>query len=85
VADADLRDKENIPLKGNIEEYFVKEVLPFASDAYYSMDTAKIGYEINFNKYFYKYVPPRSLEEIAKDILELEAKTDGVLKDVIKK
>ena len=85
VPDADLRDKENIPLKGNIEEYFAKEVLPFAPDAYYSMDTAKIGYEINFNKYFYKYIAPRSLEEIAKDILALEAETDGVLKDVIKK
>lgn len=85
VADPTLRDKENIPLKGIIEEYFAKEVLPFAPDAYYSMDTAKIGYEINFNKYFYKYTPPRSLEEIAKDILSLEDQTDGVLKDVIKK
>jgi type I restriction enzyme M protein len=85
VADPTLRDKENIPLKGIIEEYFAKEVLPFAPDAYYSMDTAKIGYEINFNKYFYKYTPPRSLEEIVKDILSLEDQTDGVLKDVIKK
>ena len=85
VPNAELRDKENIPLKSNIEEYFSKEVLPFAPDAYYSIDTAKIGYEINFNKYFYKYVAPRSLEDIAKDILELEKKTDGVLKDVIKK
>lgn len=84
VADPNLRDKENIPLKSDIAEYFDKEVLPFAPDAYYSMDTAKIGYEINFNKYFYKYTPPRSLEEITKDILVLEAQTDGVLKDVIK-
>lgn len=84
IPNADLRDKENIPLGGNIDEYIKKEVLPFASDAYYSMDTAKIGYEINFNKYFYKYLAPRSLEEIAKDILVLEAQTDGVLKDVIK-
>lgn len=85
VPNPELRDKENIPLKRNIEEYFAKEVLPFAPDAYYSMDTAKVGYEINFNKYFYKYTPPRSLEEIAKDILTLEAETEGVLKDVIKK
>jgi len=85
VADASLRDKENIPLKDNIKAYFAKEVLPFAPDAYYSLSTAKVGYEINFNKYFYTYTPPRSLEEIAKDILALEAQTDGVLKDVIKK
>lgn len=84
VPNADLRDKENVPLKDNIEEYFKKEVLPFASDAYFTLDTSKIGYEINFNKYFYKYIPPRSLDEIARDILELEAETDGVLKDVIK-
>ena len=85
VPDAELRDKENIPLKESIEEYFAKEVTPFALDAYYSMDTAKIGYEINFNKYFYTYTPPRSLSEITKDILKLEEQTDGVLKDVIKK
>lgn len=85
VPNADLRDKENIPIKDSIEEYFKKEVLLFAPDAYYTLDTAKIGYEINFNKYFYKYIAPRSLEEIAKDILALEAQTDGVLKDVIKK
>lgn len=84
IADPDLRDKENIPLKGNIDEYFAKEVLPFAPDAYYDLDTAKVGYEINFNKYFYTYSPPRSLGEIAKDIIDLEEKTEGVLNDVIK-
>ena len=83
-ADSSLRDKENIPLKQDIQEYFVKEVLPFAPDAFYTMDTAKIGYEINFNKYFYEYKPPRTLEEITNDILKLEAQTDGVLKEIIK-
>ena len=84
VTDSELRDKENIPLKQNIEEYFKKEVLPFAPDAFYTMDTAKVGYEINFNKYFYEYTPPRSLEEITADILKLEAQTDGVLKEIVK-
>ena len=83
VADPALRDKENIPLKQDIQAYFEKEVLPFASDAFYSLETAKVGYEINFNKYFYEYTPPRNLEEITADILKLEAKTDGVLKDII--
>ena len=83
MADPALRDKENIPLKQDIQAYFEKEVLPFASDAFYSLETAKVGYEINFNKYFYEYTPPRNLEEITADILKLEAKTDGVLKDII--
>jgi type I restriction enzyme M protein len=85
VSDPSLRYKENIPLKDSIDEYFKKEVLPFDSDAYYNTETAKIGYEINFNKYFYKYSAPRTLEEITKDILALEVQTDGVLNDVIKK
>lgn len=81
--DTSKNDKENIPLKMNIEEYFKREVLPFAPDAFYSMDTAKVGYEINFNKYFYEYTPPRNLDEIIEDILALEKETDGVLKGVI--
>ena len=82
--DSNLRDKENIPLKDNIQEYFEREVLPFAPDALYTMDTAKVGYEINFNKYFYEYSPPRELSEIVADILALEQRTDGVLKQIIK-
>lgn len=85
IPDTEFRDNESIPLKENIEKYFAREVMPFAPDAYYNMDTARVGYEINFNKYFYTYTPPRSLDEITKDILKLEEQTDGVLKDVIKK
>lgn len=81
--DADLRDKENIPLKEDIQAYFEREVLPFAPDAWISDKERKIGYEINFNKYFYEYTPPRNLEDIAKDILALEKETDGVLKGII--
>jgi len=83
VADDILRDKENIPLKQNIEEYFKREVLPFAPDAFISDKERKVGYEINFNKYFYEYTPPRGLEEIKKDILALEKETDGILKEII--
>lgn len=81
--DVDLRDKENIPLKDDIQAYFEREVLPFAPDAWISDKERKIGYEINFNKHFYEYTPPRSLEDITRDILALEAETDGVLKEII--
>lgn len=81
--DADLRDKENIPLKEDIGTYFAREVLPFAPDAWISDKEAKVWYEINFNKYFYEYTPPRSLEDITRDILALERETEGVLKEII--
>lgn len=81
--DADLRDKENIPLKENIQEYFEREVLPFVPDAWISDKERKVGYEINFNKYFYEYTPPRSLEDIRNDILVLEKETVGVLQEII--
>ena len=63
-----LRDTEKIPLKQDIEEYFEKEVLSYYSDAWMDSKKDKIGYEINFTQYFYKYQPPRPLEEIEADI-----------------
>ncbi len=83
VADSSLRDKENIPLKEDIQEYFEREVLPFAPDAWIKKAEPKIGYEINFNKHFYEYTPPRSLEDIKKDILALENETENVLEEII--
>jgi len=83
VPDADLRDFENVPLKEDVEEYFKKEVLPHLPDAWIDDSKTKIGYEINFTKYFYKFKPLRSLEEIRKDILALEEETDGMIKKVI--
>jgi len=84
VTDTSLRDTENIPLKEDIQEYFEREVLPFAPNAWIQDKEPKVGYEINFNKYFYEYVPPRDLEDIKKDILALDNEVDGVLEDVIK-
>jgi len=83
VPDADLRDFENVPLKKDIEEYFRREVLPHVHDAWIDNGKTKVGYEINFTKYFYKYKPLRSLEEIKNDILALETETDGMIKQVI--
>ncbi len=81
--DSSLRDNENIPLKENIAEYMKHEVLPHVPDAWVDEKKTKIGYEINFTKYFYEYRPLRSLEEIRADILALEEETDGLIKAVI--
>lgn len=71
-ADADLRDFENIPLKTDIEEYFKTEVLPFVPDAWMERDKDKIGYEINFNRYFFKQAETRSLQEIDEELNMVE-------------
>jgi type I restriction enzyme M protein len=81
--DADKRDFENIPLTESIEEYFKREVLPHVPDAFIDESKTKIGYEINFTKYFYKYQPLRSLDAIRSDILSLEKETEGLLKGVL--
>ncbi len=78
-----LKDTENIPLKEDIQEFFEREVLPFMPDSWWLEKDTKIGYEINFAKYFYKHQPPRPLSEIAKDILAIEQETDGLLKEII--
>ena len=69
---SDLRDSESIPLKQNIHDYFKAEVQPHISEAWLNMESVKIGYEISFNKYFYRHKPLRSLAEVAQDILALE-------------
>lgn len=71
-ADADLRDFENIPLKINIDTYFKNEVLPFVPDAWMDRSKDKVGYEINFNRYFFKNTENRSLEVINKELSEIE-------------
>jgi len=82
--DSKLRDKENVPLNEDIQEYFEREVLPHVPDAWIDESKTRIGYEINFTKHFYEYKPLRSLEEITKDILNLEKESDGLLKEVLK-
>lgn len=82
-ADSSLRDTESIPLKDDINAYIKKEVLPHVPDAWVDESKTRIGYEINFTKYFYQYKPLRSLEEIRKDILALEQETLGLINEVI--
>lgn len=82
-SDAKLRDIENIPLKDNIGNFFEIEVLPFVPNAWYNAKETKVGYEVNFAKYFYKYQAPRKLTEITKDILAIEQETENLLKEII--
>lgn len=81
--DANLRDNENIPLKDDIEEYFKREVLPHVPDAWIDHSKTKIGYEVNFTRYFYQFKPLRSLAEIRADILALEDKTSGIIANIL--
>ena len=77
VADASLRDTENVPLSDDITEYFKREVLPHAPDAWIDTDKTKVGYEIPFNRHFYVFKPPRPLAEIDA---ELKGVTDNILR-----
>src|SRR5699024_2002374 len=70
--DPDLRDAENIPLKEDIYKYFEREVKPHVPEAWVDETSIKIGYEIQFTRYFYKYTEIRDAEEIAMEIRELE-------------
>ncbi len=75
-------DTEIIPLQEDIHDYMEREVLPFAPNSYVDYSKTKMGYEISFNKYFYKYQESRSTKEIMTEILELDKKLDGVLKEL---
>ena len=81
LPDSNLRDSEKIPLKQDIKEYFEREVKPYYTDAWMDRKKDKIGYEINFTKYFYEYMPPRPLEKIEKDIKEVTGEIQGFLKE----
>lgn len=80
--DSSLRDTENVPLKEDIEEYFKREVLPFAPDAWIDTKKSKIGYEIPFTRYFYKYEVPQSSTEIMSEIMDLETELSGSLEEL---
>ena len=82
--DPDLSDTEQIPLlyEGGIEEYFKKEVLPYAPDTWIEQDKTKIGYELSFTKYFYKPTELRSLEEIESEISDIEKEAQELLQGV---
>lgn len=87
VWDSELKQIENIPLGDVLDEYMKREVLPFVPDATVDENVTDdqdgqvgiVGYEVNFNKYFYRYVPPRSPEEISEEI----KKIDNTVRDLM--
>lgn len=81
--EGDLRDTENVPLKENIYDYFIKEVKPHVAEAWINLNATKIGYEISFNKYFYRHKPLRDIEEVTHEILQLEAESEGLIREIL--
>lgn len=80
--DPELRDTETVPLKESVEAYIKREVLPHVPDAWIDHSKTKVGYEIPLNRHFYRYEPPRPLEEIEADIKTLEGEILALLKEV---
>ncbi|MBI4790488.1 MAG: SAM-dependent DNA methyltransferase [Chloroflexi bacterium] len=88
--DPELRDTENVPLGEDVQVFFDREVKPHVSDAWINTavrdlkdgEVGRVGYEINFNRYFYKYQPPRLLAEIEQDIKTLEKEILEMLREV---
>lgn len=81
-ADPDLRDVEAVPLLDDVDAYFEREVLPHVPDAWMDRSKDRIGYEINFNRYFYRFEAPRPLDAIDADLERLEAQIAGLLAEV---
>lgn len=84
-ADSDLRDTELIPFtyEGGIDGFMKNEVLPYAPDAWIDEKKTQIGYEISFNKYFYRSINLRSMDEIITSLNELEKEADGMLAGIV--
>jgi type I restriction enzyme M protein len=81
-ADPKLRDFENVPLKEEVQAYFEREVRPHVADAWIDHEKTKVGYEINFNRHFYRFTPPRPLAEIDADLKRAEEEIIRLLREV---
>jgi type I restriction enzyme M protein len=89
-ADSNLKDAESIPLKEDIISYMQREVLPYVAEAWIDRETVdetdggigKVGYEINFNRVFFQYEPPRALEEIDAELAGVEQRILALLQEV---
>ena len=81
--DTKLRDAERVPLTKDIDDYYQREVKPHVPDSWIDRKKDKVGYEINFNRYFYQYTPLRSLKEITDELLKLERESEGLLNEVL--
>ncbi len=85
VADSDLRDTETVPLNEDIDEYFAREVLPYAPDAWIDKSQTKVGYEIPMTRYFYEYQKPEESEAILDRIVGLEDEISASLRSLFGK
>ena len=90
IADDELTDFENVPLSVDVRDYLAQEVLPHAPDAFIDDDyrdekdsqLGVVGYEINFNRYFYEYKAPRELHEIDAELKQVESEISQILNEV---
>lgn len=90
MPDTDLTDYENVPYLEDIDDYFAREVLPHVPDAWLDESftdavdgqLGRVGYEINFNRFFYQYQPPRKLHDIDEDLKQVEAEIAALLAEV---
>ena len=85
VADPSRRDTENVPMTEDIQEYFHREVLPYAPDAWIDEKKTKVGYEIPMTRYFYEYQAPEPVEDIMARITRLEADISASLQALFHK
>ena len=85
VADASLRDTENVPMDEDIDAYFAREVLPYAPDAWIDKTKTKVGYEIPMTRYFYEYQIPEASDDILSRIIGLEDEIAISLKTLLHK
>lgn len=81
--DTSKRDHERVSLLEDIDQYYEKEVQPHLPDSWMDRSRDKVGYEINFTKYFYKFKPLRSLEDITQDLLELDEEMEDLMKETL--
>lgn len=82
IPDKSKRDSERIPLSDNIDKYLKREVKPQLPDAWIDRTKDKVGYELNFTKYFFRYTPLRDVREIAEDLRKLDIEIQKLLKEV---
>ena len=74
---------EKIPLKVDIASYYESEVKPYVPNSWIDYESASVGYEILFNKYFYTYTPPRSMGEIKAELESLESEVQSLLSEIM--
>ena len=83
--DTSKRDCERVPLLENINQYYESEIQPHLPDSWMDRSKDKIGYEINFTKYFYQFKPLRPLEDITQDLLKLDKEMEGLMKETLRR